>query len=385
MSEQKLPPTVYETAEKTVAGNDEELSFLDYQENILKSKEERTTRLFLFAITTALYLLGIGIFASIVQTVYQINPEIGLYLGAGLLGVYTICFIVILCRIYSKHSFDLDYKKHGHQSERKNNQVRWEIANNITEQSSILHYLEDKARKESLKEKEANEIKAYDTIISLSIKHHGKYALIHSKDSKALADALSVAMRKDGVIYKRAQKMIFGRSVTTGALTAISQSTLMDSGIVVVKNLQLIKDLVWLYGFRPSNREMYKIMIRVIRAVCVSIGMNTFGSGSANFLSKLLNKNSANIIVSVLGQAINMGAQLVGNGVMTYLIGKYTLNVMLDEFAVQELFRTKDIEAYQIEMNSETVERINNEIATETNKLKPKQAVKEPAKKEGKA
>ncbi len=383
MSESKMPTSVYHNAEKTTPTNDEELSFLDYQENVLKTKEEKRTRLFLIVITVGLYLLGLGVFASLTQTVYQINKDIGMYLGIGLLAVYTICFIVVICGIYSKHSFDLDYKRKGRHSERKNNKVRWEIANNINEQAPILHYIEEKLQKDKLKEKEAMEVKAYETIIRLTVKHHGKGSFAHSKDSRALAEALSVAMRKDGVIYKRAQKMIFARSVATGALTAISQSTLMDSGIVVMKNIQLIKDLVWLYGFRPSNREMSKIMVRVIRAVCVAIGINTFGSNSANFLSKIINKNSANIIVSIIGQAINMGAQLVGNGVMTYLIGKYTLKVMLDEFAAQEIFRTKDLEDYQIEMSNETVNAINNEIASETKRYKEKEV--EPVKKDGEA
>ena len=381
MSEQKLPVSVYKSAEKTTQPTDEELSFLDYQENIIKSKEERRTRLALIALSVALYILGIGVFATVVSTVYQINEQIGLYLGAGLLAVYTICFIVILTQIYSKHSFDIDYKRRHHLSEKKNNKVRWEIANNITEQAPILHYLEEKVQKEKLKEKEVAEIKAYENIINLSIKHRGKGSSTHSKDSRSLAESLTVAMKKDGVIYKRAQKMITGRSVSIGVLTAVSQSTMLDSGIVVVKNLQLIKDLVWLYGFRPSNREMNKIMVRVVRAVCVSIGLNPFGNNTTNWLTKIFNKNSANPVVSIIGQAINMGAQLVGNGIMTYLIGKYTLNVMLSEFAVQELFRIKDLEEYQIEMSNETVAKISEEINAKAKDINGK-AEKEPVKKE---
>ena len=41
MSESKMPTSVYHNAEKTTPTNDEELSFLDYQENVLKTKEEK--------------------------------------------------------------------------------------------------------------------------------------------------------------------------------------------------------------------------------------------------------------------------------------------------------------------------------------------------------
>ena len=119
-----MPTSVYHNAEKTTPTNDEELSFLDYQENVLKTKEEKRTRLFLIAITVGLYLLGLGVFASLTQTVYQINKDIGMYLGIGLLAVYTICFIVVICGIYSKHSFDLDYKRKGRHVKTKNNKVR---------------------------------------------------------------------------------------------------------------------------------------------------------------------------------------------------------------------------------------------------------------------
>lgn len=36
---------------------------------------------------------------------------------------------------------------------------------------------------------------------------------------------------------------------------------------------------------------------------------------------KIFNKDSNNFLVQVLGQALNMGAQFIGNGAMTYMVG----------------------------------------------------------------
>lgn len=367
MNKNKVSEKTLQNIDETSADQDEELAFINYQEEVIHSKEEKRNRAILIALSVALYLLGLGVFAIIVQTIYQINEIAGIVVAIALLIAYTTCFIVIIVKIFSKHSFDLEFQKRkdGHYLERNNNKVRWEIAKNIVDQSVVLNYLDKMDDKKVLASKEVEKIASFREMQNLVNKYPGnKIPSSHKEDSINLAESLAISMRKDGVIYQKAKSLILKRSLSTGCLTALSQNTMVDASVVVVKNMQLIKDLIWLYGFRPTNAEMTKILEKVVKSVCLSIGLNTMQNGT-NMAGKIFNKDSNNFLVQVLGQALNMGAQFIGNGAMTYMVGKYTINALLRQYRVQDIYRLKSLDDYEMEMNSATIKDLNDDIKEE--------------------
>lgn len=367
MNKNKVSEKTLQNIDEASADQDEELAFINYQEEVTHSKEEKRNRAILIALSVALYLLGLGVFAIIVQTIYQMNEIAGIVVAIALLIAYTTCFIVIIVKIFSKHSFDLEFQKRkdGHYSERNNNKVRWEIAKNIVDQSVVLNYLDKMDDKKVLTSKEAEKIASFRKLQNLVNKYPGnKIPSSHKEDSINLAESLAISMRKDGVIYQKAKSLILKRSLSTGCLTALSQNTMVDASVVVVKNMQLIKDLIWLYGFRPTNAEMTKILEKVVKSVCLSIGLNTMQNGT-NMAGKIFNKDSNNFLVQVLGQALNMGAQFIGNGAMTYMVGKYTINALLRQYRVQDIYRLKSLDDYEMEMNSSTIKDLNDDIKEE--------------------
>lgn len=367
MNKNKVSEKTLQNIDETSADQDEELGFINYQEEVTHSKEEKRNRAILIALSVALYLLGLGVFAIIVQTIYQMNEIAGIVVAIALLIAYTTCFIVIIVKIFSKHSFDLEFQKRkdGHYSERNNNKVRWEIAKNIVDQSVVLNYLDKMDDKKVLTSKEVEKIASFRKMQNLVNKYPGnKIPSSHKEDSINLAESLAISMRKDGVIYQKAKSLILKRSLSTGCLTALSQNTMVDASVVVVKNMQLIKDLIWLYGFRPTNAEMTKILEKVVKSVCLSIGLNTMQNGT-NMAGKIFNKDSNNFLVQVLGQALNMGAQFIGNGAMTYMVGKYTINALLRQYRVQNIYRLKSLDDYEMEMNSSTIKDLNDDIKEE--------------------
>lgn len=367
MNKNKVSEKTLQNIDETSADQDEELDFINYQEEVTHSKEEKRNRTILIALSVALYLLGLGVFAIIVQTIYQMNEIAGIVVAIALLIAYTTCFIVIIVKIFSKHSFDLEFQKRkdGHYSEKNNNKVRWEIAKNIVDQSVVLNYLNKMDDKKVLTSKEAEKIASFRKMQNLVNKYPGnKIPSSHKEDSINLAESLAISMRKDGVIYQKAKSLILKRSLSTGCLTALSQNTMVDASVVVVKNMQLIKDLIWLYGFRPTNAEMTKILEKVVKSVCLSVGLNTMQNGT-NMAGKIFNKDSNNFLVQVLGQALNMGAQFIGNGAMTYMVGKYTINALLRQYRVQDIYRLKSLDDYEMEMNSSTIKDLNDDIKEE--------------------
>lgn len=367
MNKNKVSEKTLQNIDETSVDQDEELAFINYQEEVTHSKEEKRNRAILIALSVALYLLGLGVFAIIVQTIYQMNEIAGIVVAIALLIAYTTCFIVIIVKIFSKHSFDLEFQKRkdGHYSEKNNNKVRWEIARNIVDQSVVLNYLDKMDDKKVLTSKEVEKIASFRKMQNLVNKYPGnKIPSSHKEDSINLAESLAISMRKDGVIYQKAKSLILKRSLSTGCLTALSQNTMVDASVVVVKNMQLIKDLIWLYGFRPTNAEMTKILEKVVKSVCLSIGLNTMQNGT-NMAGKIFNKDSNNFLVQVLGQALNMGAQFIGNGAMTYMVGKYTINALLRQYRVQDIYRLKSLDDYEMEMNSSTIKDLNDDIKEE--------------------
>ena len=67
-----------------------------------------------------------------------------------------------------------------------------------------------------------------------------------------------------------------------------------------------------------------------------------------------------------------MGAQFLGNGAMTYMVGKYTVNALLSQYRIQDLYRLKDLENYEMEMSSNTIHEINEEIEVDVKELSNK-------------
>lgn len=371
MEKKQLEDKIQKDIDRKTLEDDEELSFIEYQENVTHSKEERRNRILLIALSCAVYLLGLGLFATIANTLLEINRIFGIVVLSILSLIYTICFVIVICSIYSKHSFDIDLKrKENHRfSERKNNNVRFEIARNIENQSVVLDYIDKSKAKTFVSAKEDKEVENFNKIMELARKYQTSAPDYRSKDALDMFHYLSIAMKKDGIIYKKANSLIMKRALSTGCLTALSQNAMLDMSIVAVKNMQLIKDLIWLYGFRPTNYEMNRIMFKVIRNVCISIGLNTMNKNTS-LLGKLFKKDSSNFLVQIFAEVIDMGAQFLGNGTMTYLIGRYTIKVMLSQYHMQELLHEQTMDEFTIDISEESIQKLNEEIKEEAASLK---------------
>ncbi|MDY6003285.1 MAG: DUF697 domain-containing protein [Bacilli bacterium] len=338
--------------------DNEELEFANYQEEVKKDKQYKKYKAIVILLTIILYIFGLGLFFNIALAIYDKWPIPGIVVGILLFLTYSICFFLLISEIYVKPTFDLNFNKDRRNinSERKNNIVRWEIANNIVNQAKAINGLYTKKKEE---------IESLTSLEQLLCKKNN-VPNYKSPLSKEVAEHVYYLFRRNGVIYKKAQSLIWKRSISCGALTALSQDAIVDIGIVVVKDMQLIKDLVWLYGFRPTNKEMNALMIKIIKGVCLSIGLNTLPKGTV-LASKILRKDSSNLIVQLFGSVLDMGAQFLGNGVMTYLVGRQTILTLIKEYRFQELFRQyiDSIEELEIPTNPNIIKNLNNEIKNE--------------------
>ena len=89
-------------------------------------------------------------------------------------------------------------------------------------------------------------------------------------DEASLMKAMT-ALYGDSV-KKSAKDLIFRGALKSASYSALSQTSRVDALLVAFINLQLVKDLVFLYGFRPSDARLVKIFCRVLQNSLIAYG-----------------------------------------------------------------------------------------------------------------
>ena len=152
-------------------------------------------------------------------------------------------------------------------------------------------------------------------------------------------------------IRKKSNDLIIKWSIKTGVLTAISQSDVIDSVFVVIINLLLVKDLVFLYGFRYSAFRLLKTFIGVFvsAATAYSLQNANIGKNVLSMLSGVLRKVGRNIpapatvLTSAIEVVADSSAQGMGNALMTAFIGYQAIGYLNKEYNLQDELKDIDL------------------------------------------
>ena len=125
----------------------------------------------------------------------------------------------------------------------------------------------------------------------------------------------------------------------------------------MVLELKLIKDLVYLYGFRPSDRQLSKSYRTVIIGTLISYGVAaTFNKVSFTIATGI------SLLNTVLGNLIASASQGIVNGVMTVVLGEQVRAALLKEFRLQEVLDGFEFED-DVEEQEEMIKEVKKEIA----------------------
>ena len=154
--------------------------------------------------------------------------------------------------------------------------------------------------------------------------------------------------------------MIRDHALKVGVTTAISQNEKVDTLFVVIYNLSLIKDIVFLYGFRPNDRQLAKIYKTVIADAVIAYGLGNATGSMASGIVKKMGKGLDGI--PILGSAINTVIDSVAQGVinstLTVLIGFQTKKYLMKEYKLQNIL--DDVIVTDEELENEAIEMSNN-------------------------
>ena len=333
-----------------MAKNDnKKMTLEEYQKKYSKPYNEKAAKSFLFIFAAAIGIIIIFCLFSICYKIYDINNIAG-YISIGIaVLLFLAIYVIPLFKIKNTRSFITNVNSDNVKEAKKyNKKLREDIADKMIDLSE-----------------KATDISWYNE------EKIGKLAIARqTHNDELLKNTLTDAYKTD--INKACNKMIRDHALKVGVTTAISQNEKIDTLFVVIFNLSLIKDIIFLYGFRPNDRQLSKIYRNVIGDAIIAYGLGNATGSMATGVVKKMGKglDGIPIIGSALNTVIDSLAQGVINSTLTVLIGVQTKKYLLKEYKLQNILDDVIISEEQLE----------NEVKEMSSNLK--EDIKEESKKE---
>ena len=321
------------------------ISIYEYEEKYVRRQNSRGAKMLIFVLAGVAAVIIIWCLLSITMQLYALNEYAG-YVAAGISAVVFIAvYVVPLVKICRSDYFLTNVNSaHAGRAKAHNRRVRRSIALKIVDFNSSVDgagWYDDKL--------------AGDLSVALK-----------SRDDELLKAALTALYK--GKIKRTAHDIIFKNALKSAAYSALSQSSRIDAALVVVVNLQLVKDIVFLYGFRPSDAKLVKIFVTVLQNALIAYGLGSVKIG--NGIVKTMGDAAKGI--PILGTAIaalvDSSIQGLTNGTMTAVIGFQTIKYLNREYNLQNILDGVEI--------SQTEEELQQTCADIERELKGKTAAK---------
>lgn len=300
-----------EAAEK---GDSKKMTIYEYEEKYVKRENTKGASFALRMIAVLIGLFFVWCLFSISKSIWDINKYAG-YAAAGVSALlFIIFYIVPVVKIFNTDYFvtNVNYKTAG-AAKRKNRQVRRQIAEKIVDVCTNVAG-----------------VGWYDSKTVEQLE-----AGLKAHDDGVIKEQLTNLYK--GSVKKSAKDIIFKCSLKSAAYSALSQSSKTDAMLVAVVNLQMIKDIVFLYGFRPSDARLVKIFGAVLRNAFVSYGLGSLKIG--NGIARTMGDAARGI--PILGAAISVlvdsSVQGLTNGTLTAVIGFQTIRYLNTEYKLQNI------------------------------------------------
>lgn len=320
------------------------MTIYEYEQKFSKRENLRAARLFI-----GLFIAGIGVFLffclfSVTMRVFEMElpANINIYAGAGAAALsvllYIFLFIVPIVKIFKLNHFVTNVNaKTARAAQKHNRQVRHELADKIID-------VTDKV----------DGVGWYDCEIV------GKLAIARKTgNEKGINDSLTALY--SGCVKKNAKDMILKTSVKTAMYSAISKTNKVDALLVAFLNIQLVKDIMFLYGFRPSDPKLVRIFARVLQNSLIAYGLGGMKLGNTIVQSMGNVVKGIPILGAAISTVVDSSVQGLTNGVLTAVIGHQTIKYLSTEYRLQEILDGIEIEETEEEF-AETCNEIEKQL-----------------------
>jgi len=309
------------------------MTIYDYEQKYVKRQNVRGAKILLRVIIAALAVFLFACLFFVSLRVWEINEYAGYGAGALCLILYIVLFIVPMVKLMKSEYFIVNVNaKTARAAKNHNRKVRRDIADKMIDLTGKVEG-----------------VGWYDSKIV------GEMAIaVKTNDDKKIMNCLTELYT--GCVKKSAKDLIFKSSMKSAMYSALSQTSKVDAALVVVMNLQLVKDLVFLYGFRPSDAKLVKIFGRVLQNSLIAYGLG--GVKIGNSIVKTMGDAVKGI--PFLGTAISVivdsSVQGLTNGVLTAVIGYQTIKYLNQEYRLQEILEGVELAETDEELQETCVE-----------------------------
>jgi uncharacterized membrane protein YcjF (UPF0283 family) len=340
------------------------LTLEEYQQAYSKPENVAAAKTFLFMLGAAIGVIVAVALFFVVLRLFEIHEYAG-YAGiGGALLIFIFLYLVPIIRLNKTKSFMTNIKtRDARKAQQYNKKLREEIADKMIDVATKI-----------------------EGVSWYSDELIGQLAVArHTRNDKELKTILTKIYKTD--VKTSANKMIRNSAVKVGLTTALSQSEYIDTLFVIVYDLKLIKDLVFLYGYRPNETQMVKIYRSVLTNSLIAYGVSTgtqgigktFGNSVLSAFEKASNSlnpftSSVGAIVGGLaGTALESSLQFLVNSTFTAIIGSQTMKFLSKEYRLQDMLDGIEI-VDSPEEEAKMLETIKEEIKEDLNKKgkKPK-------------
>ena len=317
---------------------EEKMSIYEYEQKYSKRQNVNGAKTLLFLISASIGVFLFFCFFSVTMRVYDINR----YAGYGAIGVsvilYIFLFIVPLVKILKTEYFIVNVNaKTASAAKAHNKKVRRKIADKIIELTAKVEG-----------------VGWYDS------QTVGRLAIaVRTDNDKAIMENLSALY--SGSVKKSAKELIFKISLKSGMYSALSQTNKIDALLVATLNLQLVKDLVFLYGFRPSDTKLVRIFARVLQNSLIAYGLGGAKIGNSVVQTMGNAVKGIPLLGSAISTLVDSSVQGLTNGVLTTVIGYQTIKYLNTEYRLQELLDGIEIVETEEEFNK-SCEELEKEL-----------------------
>ncbi len=309
------------------------MTIYEYEEKYVKRQNTRAATFFIYLIVSLIGVLFAWLFFSFSKSIWEMNE----YAGYAAIGVSVILFIVFyivpVVKILKSDYFvtNVNYKTAA-AAKRKNKRLRFEIAQKIVDLCSNVAG-----------------VGWYDSATVEKLEAGVKF-----RDDAVIKEQLTALY--SGSVKKSAKEIIFKCSMKSAMYSALSQDSKIDTMLIAVVNLQMIKDIVFLYGFRPSDTRLVKIFAAVVRNSLIAYGLGglKLGNGIARTVGEAA--KGLPFLGSVISVLVDSSVQGLANGTLTAVIGFQTIRYLNTEYKLQNILDGIELEETEEELNQTCAE-----------------------------
>ncbi len=322
--EQKTEETalVLSEEERKSAVKEKKMTIYEYEDKYVRRENARGAKFFG---RLAAAVVGVFLFTClflVTLRVVEIQLYVGIGVGVACLFAFIFAYLVPVIKIFKTEYFMVNVNSvTAREAQRHNRQLRRKIAD---------HFIEINAKVDGAGWYDSAKV--------------GELAVaVHQNDDERIREVLSSLFAKS--VRRSANDIIRRASLKSGLYSAISQTSVIDSATIAVVNLQMIKDIVFLYGFRPSDAKLARIFGKVISNSLVAYGMGNIQIGNSVVRTMGDVVRGIPILGSVISTLVDSSVQGMTNAALTAVIGYQTVRYLNKEYRLQEVLDGIEIES----------------------------------------